>query len=98
MSDVVERPSGVLGSARNAVRETRTSLGSVYRNPNLRRIQLALAGSMIGDWAYATAVAVWAYQVGGAKAVGIWTAVRLTLMALCHPSGRRSRTGCRAGR
>ena len=36
---------------------------------------MALAGSMIGDWAYATAVAVWAYGVGGAKAVGIWTAI-----------------------
>lgn len=49
------RPSGRPGE----------SLGSVFRNPNLRRVQLALAGSMIGDWAYATAVAVWAYGVGG---------------------------------
>ena len=87
MSDVAESPSGVLGGARNAVRETRASLASVFRNPNLRRVQLALAGSMIGDWAYATAVAVWAYQVGGAKVVGIWAAVRLTLMALGSPIG-----------
>ncbi|HEU5045601.1 MAG TPA: MFS transporter [Nocardioidaceae bacterium] len=87
MSHVAEGSSGVLAGARTAVRETRTSLASVFRNPNLRRIQLALAGSMIGDWAYATAVAVWAYQVGGATAVGIWTAVRLTLMALGSPVG-----------
>ena len=55
------------------MRETRESLASVFRNPNLRRVQLALAGSMIGDWAYSTAVAVWAYGVGGATAVGIWS-------------------------
>ena len=87
MSDVVEGSSGVLGGARNAVRETSASLTSVFRNPNLRRVQLALAGSLIGDWAYATAVAVWAYQVGGAKVVGIWAAVRLTLMAFGSPFG-----------
>ena len=87
MSHVAEGSSGVLAGARSAVRDTRTSLASVFRNPDLRRIQLALAGSLIGDWAYATAVAVWAYQVGGATAVGIWTAVRLTLMAIGSPVG-----------
>ncbi len=81
-----EAPTG-LDVARSAVRETGDSLRSVFRNPNLRRIQLALAGSMIGDWAYATAVAVWAYGVGGAQAVGIWTAIRLALMALTSPVG-----------
>lgn len=73
------------GAVRGALREMRASLGSVIANPNLRRIQLALAGSMIGDWAYATAVTVWAYGVGGVTAVGVWTAIRLTLMALTAP-------------
>lgn len=59
----------------------------MFRNPNLRRVQFALAGSTIGDWAYATAVAVWAYGVGGAEAVGIWTAIRLTLLAFAAPVG-----------
>ncbi len=59
--------------------------GLVFANPSLRRVQLALVGSMIGDGAFATAVAVWAYGVGGATAVGVWTAVRLTLMALTAP-------------
>lgn len=40
---------------------------------------------MIGDWAYATAVTVWAYDVGGAKAVGIWGATRYLLMAIFSP-------------
>ncbi len=85
MSEVTEGRATALSSARSVLSETGDSLRSVFRNPNLRRIQLALAGSMIGDWAYATAVAVWAYGVGGAKAVGVWTAIRLALMALTSP-------------
>jgi two-component sensor histidine kinase len=42
--DVV--PRGVIGGA---LRDTWTSLRSVFVNPALRRIELALAGSMIGD-------------------------------------------------
>ena len=80
--DVV--PRGVIGAA---LRDTWTSLRSVFVNPALRRIELALAGSMIGDWAYATAVVVWAYGVGGARLVGIWGAVRLLLMAFASPIG-----------
>jgi MFS family permease len=90
-----------------ALRETGSSLSTVFRNPALRRVNLALAGSMIGDWAYATAIAVWAYGVGGAAAVGIWGTVRLTLSALVTPFGaaladRLSRMGvmvaCDVGR
>jgi MFS family permease len=78
-------PSG--GAARRAVRETWTSLRAVFANPSLRRIQLALAGSMVGDWAYATAVMVWAYDAGGTTLIGVWMAVRLILMAIIAPLG-----------
>ncbi|MGN6576248.1 MAG: MFS transporter [Nocardioides sp.] len=74
-------------SIKGALRETFASLSSVFKNPNLRKVQLALAGSMIGDWAYGTAVAVWAYGVGGATAVGVWTAIRMALLALTSPIG-----------
>ncbi|HET6626179.1 MAG TPA: MFS transporter [Nocardioidaceae bacterium] len=84
--DAVASP-GILASAKAAGRETRESLASVFRNRNLRRVQLSLVGSTIGDWAYATAVTVWAYGVGGATAVGIWAAIRLTLMAVTAPLG-----------
>ena len=76
-----------MGGVRGALRDTWTSLRSVFGNPALRRIELALAGSMIGDWAYATAVVVWAYGVGGARLVGIWMAVRYLLMAIVSPLG-----------
>lgn len=71
----------------SSVRETGSSIASVFRNPGLRRVQIALTGSMIGDWAYATAVTVWAYGVGGVTAVGVWTGIRLGLMAITAPLG-----------
>jgi MFS family permease len=76
------RTKGVVGSFFS---ETGGSLKSVFVNPNLRRMQLAFTGSLIGTWAYSTAVSVWAYGVGGAKAVGIFIAVRLAVMALATP-------------
>ena len=68
-----------------AVGETWKSLATVFGNPGLRRVNLAFAGSAIGDWAYATAITVWAYGVGGVVAVGVWGTVRLALMAVVGP-------------
>ncbi len=74
-------------AADDAAGGLRTSLGHVIRNRNIRRIQLAFVGSAIGDGAYAIAVAIFAYEAGGAAAVGIWMAVRYTLMAITAPFG-----------
>lgn len=70
-----------------AVGETASATRLVFANPNLRRVNLALAGSMIGDWAYATAVTVFAYRFGGPTAVGAYVAVRLALIAVGLPFG-----------
>jgi MFS family permease len=77
-----ERTGGVVGAF---FKETGSSLKSVFVNRNLRRMQLAFTGSLIGNWAYATAVSVWAYGVGGARAVGIYYAVRLAVAAVGTP-------------
>jgi MFS family permease len=74
-----------MGRIGDAVRETGASLGTVFGNPALRRLNLAFAGSAIGDWAYATAIVVWAYDAGGITAVGLWGTVRLLLMAVVTP-------------
>ena len=47
------------------------SLGDVFRNRDLRRLQLAWIGSIIGNWAYLVALVVYAYDQGGPTAVGI---------------------------
>jgi len=85
MTETAEPATGLAAGARSALTETWRPLASVFRNPALRKLLLALLGSLIGDWAYATAVAVFAYGVGGAKAVGLYFTVRLTLMALGAP-------------
>jgi MFS family permease len=83
-SAVVAEPMGG-GLLAMFVRDTTGSLRSVFGNVDLRRMQLAFAGSLLGNWAYATAVSVWAYGVGGAKAVGIFAACRLAVMAVATP-------------
>ena len=61
------------------------SLRDVFRNPGLRRLQLAFGGSIIGDWAYAVAVAVYAYERGGATAVGVLGVIRYVSLAVVTP-------------
>jgi|SRR5579871_4801039 len=70
---------------REKVADSGRSLREVFRNPGLRRIQLAWAGSIIGDWAYGTAFAVYAYEQGGPTAVGVIAVVRYVLRALVTP-------------
>ena len=64
------------------------SLGAfrdVFRNPNLRRLELAWAESEMGDWAAAIALAVFAYDAGGAAAVGIVYLIRMLPSAFAAP-------------
>jgi len=74
-------------SGRAALGETWRALRGVFAKPSLRRMQLALAASLVGDWAYSTAVTVWAYREGGTQLVGLWAGVRLALIAVATPLG-----------
>ena len=56
-----------------------------FANPQLRRLQLAGAGSVMGQWAYSVALAVYAYNAGGAKAVGIVMLIRTIPSAISAP-------------
>ena len=67
------------------LRESASSFGDVFKNRNLRRINLALSGSVIGDWAYSIAIAIWAYREGGATAVGLFGVVRYVTMVFVGP-------------
>ena len=64
------------------------SLGAfkdVFANPNLRRVEVAWAGTCIGRWAYFVALAVYAYEQGGAGAVGLVAVVRMLPSAIAAP-------------
>ncbi len=67
------------------VRESGASLRQVFANPGLRRVSLAFAGSIIGDWAYAVAISLYAYGHGGPTAVGVYSVVRYLAMATSGP-------------
>ncbi len=49
------------------LKESASSFGDVLKNRNLRRINLALAGSVIGDWAYSIAISIWASAAWSAE-------------------------------
>jgi len=65
--------------------ESGRALRGVFRNPALRRIELAWAASILGTWAYGIAVVVYAYEQGGAKAVGIVGLARWLAAAAASP-------------
>jgi MFS family permease len=77
-SVAMRRFRAYLGQSSRAFRD-------VFANPNLRRIELAWAASLIGTWAYGISVLVYAFENGGAKAVGIVSAARWFASAAASP-------------
>jgi len=65
--------------------EARTAFGGVLHNRALRRLELAWACSIVGAWAYGVAVVVYAYDQGGARAVGVVGLLRWGTAALASP-------------
>jgi MFS family permease len=57
----------------------------VWRNANLRWLELAWAAAIVGHYAFLISVSVYAYTVGGEKAVGLVFLVRLLPAALVAP-------------
>src|SRR5689334_5772328 len=53
--------------------------------PDLRRLQFAWAAAAIGGWAFMVTLAVQAYAVGGAAAVGLAALVRMVPAGLAAP-------------
>src|SRR6476469_7840023 len=56
------------------------------RNANVRRVELAWGAAISAEWAYFVALGVFAYDVGGASAVGLAGLVRLLPAAVIAPS------------
>ena len=50
--------------------ERHGTVGTVFRNRELRLLEIAWAGSVIGHYGFQIALGVYAYQEGGASAVG----------------------------
>ena len=67
------------------IADSLTAFKDVFRNENLRRLELAWAASIVGNWAFLVAVSVYAYGVGGDAAVGLILLLRLVPAALIAP-------------
>jgi MFS family permease len=65
--------------------ESQRAFVEMFANGDLRNLQLAGVGSTLGIWAYGVAVAVYAYDVDGAKAVGVLYFVRWSLAGTFAP-------------
>jgi MFS family permease len=62
-----------------------TALRSAVRNPDVRRAELAWGAAIAAEWAHFVALGVFAYEEGGAAAVGIAGLVRLAPAAVLAP-------------
>ena len=65
--------------------ESRHAIGSVFRSRSLRRLNIGLIGSVIGDWAFSVALGIYAYESGGVAALGALGVVRYVTMAVLAP-------------
>jgi MFS family permease len=70
---------------RTRARDSLRAFTSVTRNANLRWLELAWGASVVGHFAFLISVSVYAYNVGGARAVGLLFLARLIPAALVAP-------------
>jgi MFS family permease len=65
--------------------ESLLAFAAVFATRDLRRVELAFAGSELGQWLYLIALAVFAYEEGGAAAVGLVALIRTVPSAVGSP-------------
>jgi len=61
------------------------AFAQTFRNPNIRRLELAWAASVTGEWSSIVALSVFAYDAGGPAAVGLVVLIRTLPSAAAAP-------------
>jgi MFS family permease len=62
-----------------------SALGAAVRNENVRRVELAWGAAIAAEWAHFVALGIFAYDYGGASAVGVAGLIRLLPAAVVAP-------------
>jgi MFS family permease len=69
------------------VRESARAFAEVFRNRNLRRVELSWAGTVCTYWIFIVALGLYAYDRGGAAAVGLVGLLRVLPSVVAAPFG-----------
>jgi MFS family permease len=75
----------MLAAVKERLRESVRAFRGAFGNKQLRKLQLGGAGDVMGQWAYGVSLAVFAYQEGGAQAVGLVALIRTIPAAAAAP-------------
>ena len=70
---------------RRRLRVAGDSFVASARNPAVRRIQLGFAGACTAEWTFTVVLSVYAFNEGGAKAVGLVSLLRMVPSAILAP-------------
>jgi MFS family permease len=73
--------------SKDALRRSLRAVAVVFRNQEMRRLQLSWAAESFAIWTFAIALGVYAFDASGATAVGLAALVRLLPGALAAPFG-----------
>src|SRR3954452_19898227 len=76
------QPRSLRDRVRQRFAEPFEAFGSIWKNRSLRRLEYAWAGSIIGTWAFGVSLGVYAYEQGGAPAVGLAGLLRMLPIAV----------------
>lgn len=79
------RNEGHVARVKKRLAESGRAFGQAFRNPRLRRLQIAGTVEITGQWAYSVSLVVFAYGSGGAAAIGVLALVRTIPAALLAP-------------
>ena len=75
----------MFGSFRERLGESTDAFRAVVTNPALRRVELSWALSITAYWAFIIALAVYAYEQGGAAGVGLVVVIRVLPAFIAAP-------------
>jgi MFS family permease len=72
---------------RDLLQEAGDAFSAVFSNPNLRRVEVSWAGTVCAYWIFIVTLGLYAYQHGGAAAVGLVGLLRVLPSVVAAPFG-----------